>query len=430
MYISEIYIENIRCFSKPGIKIKFETSHKPTLWTTILGDNSTGKTTLLKCIALGLCDESSAAGLLTEADLGYIRKNCNEGKIVVKLRNPNNKLITVETSITKQGTTKTPFENLRRTKDLPESLWDELFICAYGIGRGTSGAGDVSGYSIISAVYNLFNYSEGLQNPELVLSRLTKNRYKSVCKCISKVLDLKNENAISQEATGIKLELPSVGKIALRDLADGYRATFLWLTDFLGWAFSHKPSVKIEDIQGIVLVDALEEHLHPNWQRMIVSRLHQTFKKVQFISTTHSPLVASGTVDFDNAQLIELELKEGNKAEAVKIDNKELKGMRADQVLRSKAFGLPVTASPHSISDITEYYELQLKKKPTEDEQKKLKQLKKQIAKGLVFGDTPFEIEVEKAVQIVLEKMLKKKPSEIHRLASKRKLHEIFKDNK
>ncbi len=83
MYISEVYIENIRCFSKPGIKIKFGTSRKPILWTTILGDNSTGKTTLLKCLALGLCDESSAAGLLREADQGYIRDGCKQGIIVL-----------------------------------------------------------------------------------------------------------------------------------------------------------------------------------------------------------------------------------------------------------------------------------------------------------------------------------------------------------
>ena len=39
--------------------------------------------------------------------------------------------------------------------------------------RGTSGTGDIAGYSVINAVYNLFNYSEGLQNPELTIRRLS-----------------------------------------------------------------------------------------------------------------------------------------------------------------------------------------------------------------------------------------------------------------
>ena len=38
--------------------------------------------------------------------------------------------------------------------------------------RGVTGTGDISSYATIDAVYNLFNYSEGLQNPELVIRRL------------------------------------------------------------------------------------------------------------------------------------------------------------------------------------------------------------------------------------------------------------------
>ncbi|MBK8245066.1 MAG: AAA family ATPase [Saprospiraceae bacterium] len=48
------------------------------------------------------------------------------------------------------------------------------------------------------------------------------------------------------------------------------------------------------DGQGIVLIDELELHLHPNWQRTIVSALTSTFINIQFIFTSHSPLVLSG----------------------------------------------------------------------------------------------------------------------------------------
>ncbi|MBK8517489.1 MAG: AAA family ATPase [Saprospiraceae bacterium] len=46
--------------------------------------------------------------------------------------------------------------------------------------------------------------------------------------------------------------------------------------------------------EGIVLIDELELHLHPNWQLKIVNALKTTFPNVQFIATTHSPLVLSG----------------------------------------------------------------------------------------------------------------------------------------
>jgi len=52
----------------------------------VTGDNATGKTTLLKAIALGLCDQSSAAGLLRESDSGYIRRNDRTATIDIELR--------------------------------------------------------------------------------------------------------------------------------------------------------------------------------------------------------------------------------------------------------------------------------------------------------------------------------------------------------
>ncbi|MEZ8816334.1 retron Ec78 anti-phage system effector ATPase PtuA [Vibrio cyclitrophicus] len=46
--------------------------------------------------------------------------------------------------------------------------------------------------------------------------------------------------------------------------------------------------------QGIVLIDEIELHLHPEWQRTILEKLTKTFPNIQFIVTTHSPMVLSG----------------------------------------------------------------------------------------------------------------------------------------
>ena len=64
MYITKIELINIRCFEK--LVIDLTNDDNIVKWITILGDNGTGKSTLLKCIALGLCDFTSAAGLLRE----------------------------------------------------------------------------------------------------------------------------------------------------------------------------------------------------------------------------------------------------------------------------------------------------------------------------------------------------------------------------
>ncbi|HET7500861.1 MAG TPA: AAA family ATPase, partial [Kofleriaceae bacterium] len=47
-------------------------------------------------------------------------------------------------------------------------------------------------------------------------------------------------------------------------------------------------------MEGIVLVDELDLHLHPTWQTEIVAGLKATFPRMQFIVTTHSPLVLAG----------------------------------------------------------------------------------------------------------------------------------------
>lgn len=55
---------------------------------------------------------------------------------------------------------------------------------------------------------------------------------------------------------------------------------------------------------GIVLIDELDLHLHPNWQRKIVGILKETFPKIQFICTTHSPFIIQS---LKNDELIDLQ---------------------------------------------------------------------------------------------------------------------------
>jgi predicted ATP-binding protein involved in virulence len=60
------------------------------------------------------------------------------------------------------------------------------------------------------------------------------------------------------------------------------------------------PMLSVEEIlekgEGIILIDEIEQHLHPKWQRNILSALEKTFPNLQFIITTHSPQVLSGTI--------------------------------------------------------------------------------------------------------------------------------------
>lgn len=46
--------------------------------------------------------------------------------------------------------------------------------------------------------------------------------------------------------------------------------------------------------KGIVLIDEVDLHLHPLWQRIILKQLNHTFPNIQFIVSTHSPIIVVG----------------------------------------------------------------------------------------------------------------------------------------
>lgn len=74
-------------------------------------------------------------------------------------------------------------------------------------------------------------------------------------------------------------------------LSDGYRNVVAIAADLAIKMVMLNPHLRAEALQtpGVVLIDELDLHLHPKWQRRVISDLRRTFPAVQFICTTHSP---------------------------------------------------------------------------------------------------------------------------------------------
>ena len=92
-------------------------------------------------------------------------------------------------------------------------------------------------------------------------------------------------------------------------LSQGYQATMAWIADLVGqlWWDSQAPVTSLKEMEGICLVDELDLHLHPYWQSQIVRGLKSAFPRIQFITTTHSPMVLSG---LEQHEIICLEMDE------------------------------------------------------------------------------------------------------------------------
>jgi predicted ATPase len=84
-------------------------------------------------------------------------------------------------------------------------------------------------------------------------------------------------------------------KVPATYLSQGYQSTIAWIADLVGRMFKDNDRpINPEDMRGVVLVDEIDLHLHPAWQLKIARALKTAFPQVQFIATTHSPLVLPG----------------------------------------------------------------------------------------------------------------------------------------
>jgi hypothetical protein len=95
------------------------------------------------------------------------------------------------------------------------------------------------------------------------------------------------------------------GLLPVTDLPDGYRSTLAWLADLCLQHGAAYPTVRdLAEVQAVVLVDEIDLHLHPSLQRTLVPALRAALPQVQWIVTTHSPLVLSC---FDRHEIIALD---------------------------------------------------------------------------------------------------------------------------
>ncbi len=294
-YINKIRLLRIRGFKNLVIDLDAK-NNKPRLNTLIVGKNGTGKTTLLRCITIGLCDVADSNALVAENIGQLVSEKEPNAKIEIELKSTeaNPKKINIKTIIEKSNGK----ETVKGKKDKIGDL-DSILVCGYGAGRANEGSSEqFRSYRIIDSAYTLFQYEQTFQDSELVLRRLKdyleSEFYDKTMLRIKKALCLPEDVEIHfAKGGGIIISGATIGDaIPLQGWADGYRLTFNWILDFYGWAMRANKISDSGNIQGILLIDELEQHIHPSMQTEILLRLKELFPDVQIFATTHSPLVS------------------------------------------------------------------------------------------------------------------------------------------
>ncbi|HRC58255.1 MAG TPA: AAA family ATPase, partial [Kofleriaceae bacterium] len=78
-------------------------------------------------------------------------------------------------------------------------------------------------------------------------------------------------------------------------LSQGYQSVIAWISDIIGQVLlDHAAPIDAAEMQGCVLIDEIDLHLHPTWQVRLIPALKKVFPKLQFIATTHSPMMMPG----------------------------------------------------------------------------------------------------------------------------------------
>ena len=297
MYVRRVHLENVCAIQ--DLELVFMDGEESQASTLFIGKNGTGKSSVLRAIALGLASDAEATALLAEPfGSPFVSVGQDKGTIELELVGEGCKAHTRVKQIEKYGENS---ENVT-TVGGGEVQGQSPLVVAFGAGRSNEGAeSSRSTYTLVDSTYMLFNYEGTFTQPELTLRRLQDfvgmKKYDKIMGRIRSALGLDESHVLEfKRGGGVVVSGPYREKpIPLHSWADGYRVTLNWVLDVYAWGMRSEDSIDGHGhIHGILLVDEIDQHLHPSMQRGIFQSLKTLFPKLQILASSHSPLVLQG----------------------------------------------------------------------------------------------------------------------------------------
>lgn len=393
VYFNKLYMKNVRCF-KGNYEIDLGNGKgEPSQWTVILGNNNVGKTTILRAIAslelksknvtltktnkLSIWFEFKGSDLLTNAKYATFNTGffiiANELIVTDEKEKSNIKINNVSENFRQDV-----YKNFINSNDIewiksidissllakvdnynggdlttniipnhPKSLsyLEGIKLFGYGTSRIMIKSQNISGDN----TQGLFDNRTLLLNVEEWLNELNfaaNNNLKQAEKRYKQVEDILC-GGLLPEVSQIRITtipdkssfetfpefLTSQGWVRLEDLGYGYQATLAWVADLAKRMFDQYPNLE-NPLHGpaVVLVDEIDLHLHPEWQRKIIKYLSDLFPNTQFIVTAHSPLIIQSA---ENVNLIMLEKDDNPDEKGINIRQRfgSFQGWTVDEIL-------------------------------------------------------------------------------------------------
>ncbi|KFA92222.1 AAA family ATPase [Archangium violaceum] len=322
MYLTRFHIENIRAIRELTWEVPLKSAPG---WHVILGDNGSGKSSVLRSLSLAFVGAPDALALQPDWS-SWLRGN-QMGEVQLGLA-PDPRLDKVSKfSVGKRRGRQLPKEldvvvslaGGRGTKpiEMVGEVWETgkgWFSAAYGPFRRFTGGNEkyeklFSSNPRLARHLSVFDESVALTEGLRWLQQLQFKKLEGdpegalldpLMEFINQPGFLPHHARLEKISSREVLFVDGNGyRVPVEELSDGYRSilsmTFELIRQLAATygpkrVFHPKDPTKV-DVPGVVLIDEVDAHLHPTWQRKVGLWFREHFPKLQFIVTTHSPLV-------------------------------------------------------------------------------------------------------------------------------------------
>jgi energy-coupling factor transporter ATP-binding protein EcfA2 len=410
VYVRSLTVENVRCFGNERQELWCcKQDGRPNQWTVLIGDNGTGKSTLLQSlVAFDLLEPYSDMLLPVPRLLAWLLQGEDPDVRFVRVgeRQDCRLVIVTEWGTSLVGTGAKPstgrMEIVHGTDKSGNNVVPEVYrklplsiptFYAYGAAR-RMGRASLSDPAAVDAAASLYDDKADLRNAEEWLLKLDysaskesevktkqRQRFEQVRRLLIQILPDVDDIRVSvpskrRPQPAVEFKTPD-GWIPLKWIGYGYQTLIAWIVDFASRMVDRYPRHKDPLWQpAVVLVDEIDLHLHPKWQRKVMTFLSERFPNTQFIVTAHSPIFVQAAAGA-NITVLRRDRQKGH----VVIDNspEAIRGWRIDQLLTSDLFGFATARPPELEPLLLERKRLLAKSRLTKADKIRLSELEKKI---------------------------------------------------
>jgi predicted ATP-binding protein involved in virulence len=172
-------------------------------------------------------------------------------------------------------------------------------------------------------------------------------------------------------------------------LSQGTQSLIHWLARLLfGYAEYYNFAPDLEEKPGILIIDEIDAHLHPSWQRRVIPTLIDYFPNLQIFCSTHSPLMLAGLREG------QVQLLQRGKDDRVTVatNEQDVTGWTADEILRN-FLGVSEPTDMETVRHIGRLQQLRNQGSLTIEEEAELQTLRQTVSQDLISGPVSAQLE-------------------------------------